>query len=73
MRVTITYNNNSELTLIFDCGELFSINRTDTATTSPTSSPRSCATRSASVIAETRLGSVTPIKPRVCHPNSYRY
>lgn len=51
----------------------FDTNRMETPTVSPLSSPRSVATRSASVIAEMRRGSVTPIKPLLCHPNSYRY
>lgn len=45
----------------------------DTPTVSPSISPRSLATRSANVIADTRLGCVTAIIPLVCHPNSYKY
>lgn len=61
------------VTLILVSSEHLSTNLIETPTVSPTSSPLSVATRSANVKADTRLGSVTPINPFVCHPNSYKY
>ncbi|GAB0091133.1 hypothetical protein DMENIID0001_059410 [Sergentomyia squamirostris] len=56
-----------------DSGDTLSMNLTDNPTVSPVSSPRSCATRSASVIADILRGSVTPIRPFACHPCSNKY
>lgn len=53
--------------------EYLSIKLTETPTVSPKISPRSLATRSASVKADTRRGCVMPIKPLVWYPNSYKY
>uniref|UniRef100_A0A182LY82 Uncharacterized protein n=1 Tax=Anopheles culicifacies TaxID=139723 RepID=A0A182LY82_9DIPT len=64
----------SVMYLILVCsGSHFEMNRIDTPTDSPHSSPRSVATRSARVMADMRRGSVIPISPFVCHPNSYKY
>jgi len=59
--------------LIFVLSDVLSIKRIETPTVSPSNSPRSIATRSATVNADTRLGCVIPIKPFVCHPHSYKY